>query len=35
MRKKTIQAVRSLARGIQRVLDVRVPWDALHGLRTR
>lgn len=35
MRMKTIQAVRSLARWVQRILDARVPWDAVHGIRPR
>lgn len=35
MRKKTIQAIRSTAGWIQRVLDVRVPMDKVYGLRTR
>lgn len=35
MRMKTIKALRTVARWIQRVLEVRLPVDALYGLRTR
>ena len=35
MRMKTISALRAFARWIQRVLEVRLPMDALYGLRTR
>jgi len=33
MRIKTIKAVRTPARWILRILNVRVPWDAVYGLR--
>lgn len=35
MRMKTIKALGMVARWIQRVLEVRLPMDALYGLRTR
>ena len=35
MRMKTIKALSTVARWIQRVLEVRLPMDAVHGLRTR
>lgn len=35
MRMKTIKAWGSVARWIQRVLEVRLPMAALYGLRTR
>jgi hypothetical protein len=35
MRMKTVKAVRAAAHWIQRVLEVRLPVDALYGLRTR
>jgi hypothetical protein len=35
MRMKTIKALGTLARWIQRVLEVRLPIGALYGLRTR
>jgi hypothetical protein len=35
MRMKTMKALRTTARWIQRVLEVRLPMDALYGLRTR
>ena len=35
MRMKTTNALRAIARWIQRVLEVRLPMDALYGLRTR
>jgi hypothetical protein len=35
MRMKTIKALRSAARWIERVVEARLPMDALYGLRTR
>jgi hypothetical protein len=35
MRMKTINALRTVVRWIQRVIEVRLPMDALYGLRTR
>jgi len=35
MRMKTTNALRTVARWIQRVIEVRLPMDALYGLRTR
>lgn len=35
MRVKTTNALTTVARWIQRVLEVRLPVDALYGLRTR
>ena len=35
MRMKTTNAVRTIARWIQRLIDVRLPMDAVYGLRTR
>jgi hypothetical protein len=35
MRMKTIKTLGAVARWIQRVLEVRLPMDALYGLRTR
>ena len=35
MRMKTIKAASAAARWIQRVLEARLSWDALYGLRTR
>jgi hypothetical protein len=35
MRMKTIKAPSTVARWFQRVLEVRLPIDALNGLRTR
>jgi hypothetical protein len=35
MRMKMIKALSTAARWIQRVIEVRLPMDALYGLRTR
>lgn len=35
MRMKTIKAARAMTRWIQRILEARLPVDALYGLRTR
>lgn len=35
MRMKTIRGLLKAARWIQRAIDVRLPMDALNGLRTR
>ena len=35
MRMKTTNTLRTVARWIQRVIEVRLPMDALYGLRTR
>jgi hypothetical protein len=35
MRMKTRKALKTTARWIQRVIEVRVPMDAVYGLRTR
>ena len=35
MRMKTIKAASAVARWIQSVLEVRLPWDKLAGFRTR
>jgi hypothetical protein len=35
MRMKTIKVLITVARGIQRVLDVRVPMGEVYGLRIR
>ena len=35
MRMKTIKALTTVARGIQRILNVRVPMGKVYGLRTR
>ena len=35
MRMKTIKTLRATARYIQRILKVRLPLDAIYGLRTR
>jgi hypothetical protein len=35
MRMKTIKALSTVARAIQRVFEVRLPMRALNGLRTR
>jgi hypothetical protein len=35
MRMKTIKALRTVARWIQRILEVRLPMGALYGLRIR
>jgi len=35
MRMITIKGLRSTARWIQRVLEVRLPMDKIHGIRTR
>jgi len=35
MRMKTTNALRTVACWIQRVIEVRLPMDALYGLRTR
>jgi hypothetical protein len=35
MRIKTMKALKTTACWIQRVLEVRLPMDALYGLRTR
>jgi len=35
MRMKTTNALRTVARWIQRVIEVRMPVAALYGLRTR
>jgi hypothetical protein len=35
MRTKTIKALRTVARWIQRILEVRLPMAALYGLRIR
>jgi len=35
MRMKMIQAIKTVARWVQRVLEVQMPMAALHGLRTR
>lgn len=34
MRKMTIKGLRAVVRGIQEFLDVRMPVETLHGLRT-
>jgi hypothetical protein len=35
MRMKTIKALRMAVRWTQRIIEVRLPMDALYGLRTR
>jgi hypothetical protein len=35
MRMKMMKTLRTTARWIQRLLEVRLPMDALYGLRTR
>ena len=35
MRMKMTNSLRTVARWVQRVIEVRLPMDALHGLRTR
>ena len=35
MRMKTTNALRTVAGWVQRVIEVRLPMDALYGLRTR
>jgi hypothetical protein len=35
MRMKTVKAARAAANWIQRILEVRLPMGASHGLRTR
>jgi hypothetical protein len=35
MRMKTMKALKMTAHWIERVLEVRLPMDALYGLRTR
>jgi hypothetical protein len=35
MRMKTIKALRKAVRWAQRIIEVRLPMDALYGLRTR
>jgi len=35
MRTKTLKVVRDTARWIQRILNVRLPVDAIFGIRTR